>query len=276
MAPLQRDILRVLAWFSLFDYAVTAEQVHGQLRFQSSLREVREALQNLSPTKEEHGLYRLKEGSYGWEERLHRTRFSLSKFRRAQRSARYLSVFPWVRGVAICNTLAWMHTRKESDVDLFVIVREGTIWSTRFLAVLPYVLFRARPEETREDPLCFSFFLSDHALDLSSIALPDGDPYLASWIRSVLPLYDRDGVFGAFRSCNERGKATPGTRSRFPRVFERVACFLQQRRFPQDIRQLMNTTSAVVVNDRMLKFHTNDRRVLFRDLWNAQWARLGV
>lgn len=274
MLPLEQNILRALAWFSLFEYSLTAEQVHGQVG--GSLREVRNTLPTLAGVVCENGLYRLRVQAGTWEERLHRLRCSARKLRRAKRMARYLSIFPWVRAVAACNSLGFLHTREESDVDLFVIVRRGSIWLTRFLAAFPLKMLRWRPEETAHDPICLSFFLSDHALNLSSVALPDGDPYLAFWMSSLHPLYDRDEILARFQKVNTEEESYVGTVARVPEWIERAAERLQRRRFPESIKQLMYGNSAVVANNDMLKFHTNDRRILFRDLWQKRCTELGV
>lgn len=214
---------------------------------------------------------------------------------------RYVRLVPGVVAVAAGNTLAWWNTRPDSDIDLLVVARPGTVWLARLLVVAPFALLGKRPGASAVDPFCFSFFATTDALDFSSLRLDGGDPYLAYWTRSLVPVLDRGGAFDRIRAENEwtrevlpnvdfarRPSLTPprptglssgrapyeeGERNGERRSFvattlERVARAIQLRRFPPKIRALMNVDSRVVVNDRVLKFHENDRREEYRDRLN--------
>ncbi|MDO8622243.1 MAG: hypothetical protein Q7R80_03355 [bacterium] len=50
-------------------------------------------------------------------------------------------------------------------------------------------------------------------------------------------------------------------------ALERWCRRFQERRFSSEVRALANRDSRVVLTDRMLKFHTNDRRQEYRDRW---------
>jgi len=65
------------------------------------------------------------------------------------------------------------------------------------------------------------------------------------------------------RLWRERGWVVGDTLERWCRAF-------QERRFSPGIRALANIDSRVVVTDRILKFHTNDRRAEYRERWVEQ------
>ncbi|KKW34144.1 hypothetical protein A3D69_01405 [Candidatus Uhrbacteria bacterium RIFCSPHIGHO2_02_FULL_54_11] len=284
MSDLEKDILRTVLWFSLFAYPPTAFEVWKWMLRPSASRTLFDVVFALASSKELHTLLLEDEGVYVLRDSttssaLRRERFgdAVRKMERVRRAVGYLKRIPFVRGVGVCNTLSWMQTTPESDIDLFIIVREGSLWTTRLLSVLPFKLLRARPGERVRDPFCFSFFLSDASLNLETLALPGGDPYLAYWTKSIIPVFDRDGVFEEFQRANAwtwdvlsqahaRGVVCDGSRARrAPDWLERTASKLQQRQFPETITQMANRDSRVVVSDAMLKFHANDRRELFRD-----------
>ena len=210
---------------------------------------------------------------------------------------RFVRLVPGVVAVAAGNTLAWWNTRPDSDIDLLVVTRPGTIWLARLLVVAPFALLGKRPGAAAVDPFCFSFFATTDALDFSSLRLPGGDPYLAYWVRSLVPVLDREGAFDRIivenewtreilpngaHSATTRLWRKSGTECRMKNVgdpvpgtgsfLERVARAIQLRRFPARIRALMNVDSRVVVNDRMLKFHENDRREEYRGRLNELCA----
>ncbi len=295
MSNLSKVIFRTVAYFSLFDYPLTSFEIWKWLlgaQDKASLFDVRQEL-----AKSEFLCARLKSHQGFWSlvdqdvEQLVATRHerwldAVRKYKRLRRATRFLSLIPSVRGIAACNTLAWNHTREGSDVDIFIIVREGSVWTSRLLSVTPFKLLRMRPGAGKRDPLCFTFFLSDTNLDLSSLRLEGSDPYLAYWSRSIVPVFDRDNVFEQFAQANgwldqTLTNSAPGvshaarriesfTRSfRFPRFVEQLAEKLQRRKFPEVIQNMANRDSRVVVSDAMLKFHDNDRRAEFRDKLEA-------
>lgn len=220
------------------------------------------------------------------------------KIRKAQSVARGLTRQKSIRFVALCNTTALAHARADSDLDFFIITTAGTVWQSRLLSVLPYKLMGKRPEEGRriEDAVCLSFFLDEIDLNLSELQIQKQgaklDPYLRYWFLSLLPLYD-DGV--GDRLWKENGWITErhGLAERwlphrdimvsppFIRVpsapwLERKAKQLQTRSFPQKIREAANRGTNVVIHDRMLKFHTTDRREQFRDAYERNCRALHI
>ena len=217
------------------------------------------------------------------------------KWKRARRVAWWAALVPGVRAVAVGNTLAWESTEPKSDIDLFVIARTGSLWFVRLLCVAPLMLLRARPGVRAQHAIDFTFFVSDQALNLQSVALEGSDPYLAYWITSLVPFVD-DGVWETFWEQNAWATravphATPVRVAWYRRVrhgqragavfyrvlrvsgliwlFNKVARVLSVARFPQGIRTAMNTSTGVVVNNEMLKFHTQDTRERVRTEWEA-------
>lgn len=287
MTDLEKDILRTVLWFSLFEYAPTAFEIWKWMLEPREGYRLSDVISSLTSSKELHRLLALQDGVFALRDgttsaALRRERFgdAVRKMERVKRVVKYLKRIHFIRGVAVCNTLSWMHTTPESDIDLFIIVKEGSLFTTRLLCVLPFKLLRARPGERARDPLCFSFFLSDTSLNLEHLALSGGDPYLAYWTKSVIPVFDRDGVFMEFQRANawtgetllhafaRLGEGVGGRVRRAPAWFERAAARLQKRQFPETITQMANRDSRVVVSSAMLKFHANDRRELFRDRLN--------
>lgn len=294
MRPLERSVFATLSYFDLFDYPLTLAEV-ARFRFaypgdggDVALSDVRRALDAVG-AGERDGFRYLEGRDALVGTRLRRYRLAAPKFRRARLAARLIGLLPSVRYVAVCNSLAIANADTESDIDLFVIARRGTLWITRFVIVSVLAVLRLRPtEETHADKLCLSFFVSDAALDLSVVALDD-DPYLRCWVASLTPLYD-DGVGEDFLRANEWvGERLPGWRRdpsptasfRLPgvglmRVLDVFAKRVQTSRFPPRIRDAANVDSRVVVTDDMLKFHVNDRRKAFADAHRERLARAGL
>lgn len=267
---------RAVAWFDGFGFPLTAEEV---------VRYADEATDR--PMSADGFLFM--DGRTGFvEERLRRQRYAERKFRRALRVGQILAALPGVRMIAVANTLAFDAARDESDIDLFIVVKRGWLWTFRLLAVGLLKMFGLRPYEGGgRDAICLSFIIDETALDLSPLAI-ENDRYLAVWVASLVPIFDRDGTYRKFwdaniwiramlpnaypRETSIRRRVRPFVRlpafGRSP--IENIARHIQSRRFPSEIKSMMNRDTRVVATDHILKFHTNDRRAEYRDLWQKK------
>lgn len=281
---LEWDCYRVIAYFAYFRYPLTAFEVWKWLYVPEepwTLTDVIDVLESSTWLSERvtfcQGFYALgADCSEQVRDRHVRFLDAMRKYRSLGLVLGYIGRLPFVQGIAVCNSLAFHHTNEESDIDLFIVTEPGRVWSVRLLAVSAMALLRKRPGEAVRDPVCCSFFVDCNAVDMTAIKIGEHDPYLALWTLTLVPLLDRSKVFTRLRVMNEwvhdvLPNARPVCRApRFrPRAAkqlpghafgEHTARGVQQRRFPKNIREMQNVDTRVVVNDRMLKFHANDRR----------------
>jgi|GEM_PF-913626 len=91
---------------------------------------------------------------------------------------------------------------------------------------------------------------------------------LGDKLREVLPAQGTDD-----RDCHEpmaigsRNDTQDGWPRRLGDALERWCRAFQERRFSSEVRALVNRDTRVIATDRMLKFHTSDRRAEYRDRW---------
>jgi len=259
------------------------------------LGEVLSALKSEGLVIEEGGRWALAEvGRNILRQIRERDPFQPRKRRQAARVANWLALSGAVRFVALANTTALGNARDEGDLDFFVVAKSGTLWTTRLLGAGPFKLMGKLPTKDRtRDAVCLSYFVADDGLKLAPHMLPDDDPYFRYWFLSLLPLYD-DGVGEKLWSENRtviarhpfarRWLIPPDfqvwPRCRLPssidRFLEPLARAFQRRWFPEKIKELMNRDTRVMVDDRALKFHVDDRRSEFRDVYQALCRKYGI
>lgn len=300
---LHRSLLATLAYFDQFDYPLTLLELR-RLRLAAeglptnvALSDVLAAVSRGGITTQD-GLYFLEGRSATVARRKRGYRLAEPKYRKAMRAIRWMRLLPTVRMVAVCNSLALSAAEKESDIDLFMVVRPGFLWITRLLTVGLLALTGQRPDgDDHADTICLSFFVSERALDLRRFALPGGDTYLAYWTASLVPLYDPDDLMTSLHGQNAwLHEALPGTKEkrlitlrrvsapRFRAAFllpvlrtlESVAKRLQMAKFPPTIAAMMNRDTRVVVTDDILKFHVNDRRAEFERAYRSRLTSIGL
>jgi hypothetical protein len=281
---LEKAVVRTAAFFSVLEYPLTIFNVWKWL--------MRVPGHNAGTLEEVHNVFftclelqdRLKSDEV-WRRYRHGVIDASRKWKKVKIAARYFRMLPTVRAVFVCNTLAWSNTTQKSDVDLFFVTRPGCLWLTRALAVLPFALLGLRPKPGARDPFCFSFFASEDALDFRGLRLGNPDLYLAQWILSLQPVFDRGGVqkkilqenswvrevFPGGQGAVMEEASLPPTPSIpspvFFRFFESFARRLEAPRLPAEIRSMANRDSRVIVTDQILKFHVDDRRVEFFEKW---------
>ncbi len=283
----EQSIFRILAYMAYTKFPLTAFEIWKWCDDEAlSLHDVMTTLAD-SMWLREHGVQEF-DGFFAigdtvaWrQERMARTTDALRKSRRAAWFVRWASLLPWVRMVAVCNSLAHSFTNTDSDIDLFVVTKPGRLWSTRLVLTGALALFRLRPGEAKRDPICLSFFIDTEHVDLAPVKIGADDPYLHMWIATLAPILDRNDVITTLRATNRwirpalpkshrvRRSSAFVVAGRFALpdigVFESVAERLQRARFPRALRESMNRDTRVVVTDGMLKFHENDRREAIRD-----------
>jgi hypothetical protein len=181
-AALKRAIVQAVAYADVFDYPLTADEVHRYLIGVAASRgTVRTVLGNgrLVP----HVLAR--SGRYftlaGREEavetRRSRAAAAADYWRRAVRYGHVIGGLPFVRMVAVTGALA-MDNMADGDIDYLVVTEPGRLWLCRAL-----VVGLVRAAALRGTRLCPNYFLSEQALELGERNL-----FTAHEVAQMVPL----------------------------------------------------------------------------------------
>jgi len=121
--------------------------------------------------------------------------------RRAEKATWLLQVVPFLRFIGLTGSLAYEMAKESSDIDFFIIVRKGRIWTCKLLVDWVLGLFGLlrkgfRPEQ-RAGKICPNRFVSDEYL----LVNPQ-NRYHAQDYSQMLPLYDYKNVYDRFLKKN--------------------------------------------------------------------------
>ena len=300
---LEQSILKSLAFFNIFKYPLTAMEIWKWLwqpRQKYTLAEVRQALLTSDFLKDKisvsEGFYTLKGSEYFYLLRKQNNNLAERKFRKVIRLATFYRLIPFVRMIAVCNTLAYSNAREGSDIDLFIITKQNKIWLARFFTILFIKFFGLRPEDgDNQDAFCLTFFISENALNLENIIMKGKDIYFPYWIQQLMPIYDPDSLYQKFLKANKwyldylpNGYYNQFFKevreTKWSKIISKIFGFifsppflnrwsdeiyrrLQARIIATNLQELINIDTRVIVNEQMLKFHDNDRREIFYKRW---------
>ncbi len=182
-ASLRQAILQTIAYADIFDYPLTAAEIHRYLiRVPAALDTVVDALSNglLAPDEmARRGEYFTLPGREGLvETREQRARLSARLWPLAVRYGRAIAGLPFVRMVALTGALAVDNSRTDDDLDYLIVTESGRLWTCRAWVIL-LVHLVARSGVV----ICPNYFLSENAL-----ALDDRSLFTARELAQMVPL----------------------------------------------------------------------------------------
>jgi predicted nucleotidyltransferase len=131
--------------------------------------------------------------------RMLRKRISAKKLEIAKGASKILSFLPGVKMIAVTGSLAMGNASDESDIDLMVITKSGSLWTTRAFAYLLICLFgikkRTPNKNYQKDALCLNMWLDESDLVWQK---KDRNIYTAHEIGQILPLINEDKTYEKF------------------------------------------------------------------------------
>jgi len=191
-ALLVEAILRTVAYEDVFDYPLTAGEIHRLLSgARASPEQVQAVLQNDAPLSFTGGFYTLPGREELAELRCRREQDSARLWQQARRYGRMAARLPFVRMLGVTGSLAMNNVDGEADVDLLVVSAAGRLWTCRAL-----VLLLARLAALEEVGLCPNYLVSEQ-----SLVFQDRTLYTAHELVQMVPLFGLD-VYARMRRLN--------------------------------------------------------------------------
>lgn len=185
LGALERAIYSTVAYRDVFDFPVTAGEIHRYLHGRHcGADEVDRALaggtlcDRLLDTDGE--FFALKGRRNLFDIRRSRDAASSRQWLTALRFARFLASLPNVRMVAMTGSLAVGNFPDDGDIDFLLLCDESTMWRTRALCRL----FALADKKLRRGMFCPNMFLSRAEMTLSRRSLYD-----AQELSQMIPLY---------------------------------------------------------------------------------------
>ena len=284
MNDLEKEILKTVSFYDIFDYPLTGNEIFNNL-FQPtqnfSYLDIIKNLETNNTLEFDQGFYFLPNRREIVQTRKQRYLITQEKIKRHLKYIKLISRIPTVQAIFICNTLSYLNAQTDSDIDLFIITKNNKIWSTRLSAALLMKILNKRPTKTdQKNKICLSFFITEDNLNLEKLAIQN-DIYFYYWISQLLPIYDPTNLQSKFSQENSWLKGhlpnfspkVTNTRwtinksfLKFPTVTEFIARKIQLKKMPKHLHKLSQEDNTnVIINDRVLKFHDQDKRVQIRE-----------
>ena len=183
LTALERAIWQTVAYFDVFDYPLTAAEVHRYLEgVTARASDIAHTLANgrFSPQHLVHanGYYMFAGREHIVAKRQRRHALAQRLWPAAIRYGRFISSLPFVRMVAVTGSLAVNNVDEHADIDYLVVTENGRLWLCRAF-IIAIVRLAARQQLT----LCPNYLLSERVLQFS-----DRNLYTAHEVAQMIPL----------------------------------------------------------------------------------------
>ena len=198
---LNKNILATIVYYDGLNYPLTAFEVWKNLirsdyygnnqPMQITLAEIIKQLNGDSLKayiENENGFYFLKGESHLVKKRIENNKISVGKINKLVQIAKWLKFIPFIKMIGMTGALAMKNAKVKSDLDIFLVFKNGKIWTGRTLATfLLQILKKRRHDEKIADRACLNFFVTDESLEVIT-----KDLFSASEYMFLFPLYGRE------------------------------------------------------------------------------------
>ena len=199
-----QSALKALLYYDIFQYPLTSKEVfHFMSTNHVTHEEVVETLNDLSAKGyifEQDEFYSVRDSKELIERRIKGNNEAQKWIHRAERQAKLIYSFPFVRAVMVSGSLSKNYMDDKSDLDFFIITAPQRLWIARTLLIIykKIVLFNSHKY------FCVNYFIdNDHleieekniftATELATLMPLCGNPYYKDlfeknkWLENFLP-----------------------------------------------------------------------------------------
>jgi len=287
-----KAVLQTIIYFDLFDFPLTKEELHRNIiaNYAVSIAAIENRLKNnnmKSLIEKSEGFYYLKNRGELISKRKANYLLTDKKFKVAINNAKLLRLCHGVKAIFITNKLAYSNPRENGDIDIAIITSKNKLWTARFFTSLLMKILGRRPQKhNQKNKICLSFYLTENNLNLNKWLKPN-DLHLAMWLSQFVPIYDPENLgermLGENKwirqmlpnaqqyNLNDRRKVKATILSKFLGgilffIPENTLKSVQIKLLAPELKQKKNDSNGdVIINDKILKLHSTDRRQYYND-----------
>lgn len=180
---IEKSILKVMAYFDIFRYPLTAEEIRSFLDQPCSEIDFKAGLQDLMTAGKIFRLdefYSLQNDLSLSERRIKGNARAGSLLKIAERVAQRLYRFPYVRAVGVSGSVSKNFADETADIDYFIITKANRLWVARTLLHL----FKKIPlVKNRHRHYCMNYFV-----DEADLVIEEKNIYTATELFTMIPL----------------------------------------------------------------------------------------
>ena len=192
---LRSSILKVVAYFDLFSHPVSAEEILFFLDTRTEEYPVRKEIEALVKERclfRTGQFYSLQNDPALAEKRNRKRQHADELLPIAEKGARFLFQFPFVRGVCISGSLSKRSADENADIDYFIITSANRLWIARTLMHLFKKLTYLRGHQHR---YCMNYYVDEEAVEIR-----EKNIFTATELLTLMPASGNGGIVNFFKA----------------------------------------------------------------------------
>lgn len=202
--PAEIAILTTIIYSDIFSFPLSAKELWKFLIYENRIthEEFNNGLSILKQLTFKDGYYALKSRERIISKRKKNLSEVTKKIRLAQKIAQKLSVIPSVLFIGISGGLAAGNANSRDDIDIMIIVKKNTLFTSRVLILILLEIFgvrRFRKQKDTADTICVNLIFDETEIEWFK---DKKDVYTAREIAQIIPLFEKNNMYGRFFNAN--------------------------------------------------------------------------
>lgn len=207
--PIRYSILKCLAYFDVFNYPITREELLYFLDSDTEEQELGETLMELIDERLVFRLgpyYSLQDVPELAEKRNQGNLYAGTLLKIADRISRRLYQFPFVRGIGISGSLSKNYAEEDADIDYFIITSPNRLWIAR---TLMHLYKKLTFFNHRQHFYCMNYYIDGKAFEIE-----EKNIYTAIELLTLIPVCGNGELTGFYTANSWAATYLPQYRHR--------------------------------------------------------------
>ena len=184
---LRSSIIRTLAYYDIFSYPLTAEEIYHNLSTNhTDLAEVINELQLLIQKNiifRKDNFFQLNDKNASVNRRKTGNELATKRLKTARKVSGLISRFPFIRGILLSGSISKGFMEEDSDIDYFVITHPNRVWFSRLMLMVFKKIFLLNSKKN----FCINYFV-----DSDNLEIEEKNIFTATEIVTLLPTFGKD------------------------------------------------------------------------------------
>ena len=192
---IENSILKALVYFDIFDYPLTENEIRSFLDQPIDENEFTNSMKKLLRSKhifQLHEFYSLQQDPSLAKRRKKGNELAASLLVRAEKIAKFLYKFPYVRAVGVSGSVSKNFADENADIDYFIITKGNRLWIARTLLHL----YKKNPFlKKRNYHYCMNYFI-----DEDDLLIEEKNVYTATELFTIIPMAGNGSMTNFFNT----------------------------------------------------------------------------
>ena len=189
------SILKVLTYFDVFSYPLTAEEIIFFLDRSTTKKEAIVALNDLAKARQLYhfnNFYSVTNDPALITRRLNGNKLAVGHIKRAISVAKFLYWLPYIKGIAISGSLSKNFADENSDLDFFIITAANRLWIVR---IIYSILYKIVSLAGIKNWFCLNYFVDERGMEIK-----ERNMFTAIELSTLMPLKGKTIFHNFFHS----------------------------------------------------------------------------